>query len=411
MGPKTNHVEATCASYPRTRMSQRATPYDIVFLSLLTATPALATDMYLPAMPALVEQWNSTKSVISLSLVLWFAAFSIFLLVWGPISDRVGRRPVLLVGLAIFVIASFLCATSSSPLVFILSRVLQGTGAASPSTMVMAICRDRFEGTVRQKVLGFIGIVMPIVPMVAPMIGAAMMTVASWRWIFVSQGSLAFLSLVLSWYFQETAAIDDDRSLLESFLRYGRLLANGRFMAANTTMGLGVGPLFGFIAFSTFLYQEIFGLSEVHFALLFGLNAVAGMTGAAICIRLAARISQYRLLTASFVGSLLGGIGILTAGGLSPFVFAAFMAIVSVSIGLSRPLSNHIILEQVTDDIGAASSFLVFYQGIVGAICMGLVGLPWSAPITFFGLMVLVLSTAILVVWPFLLKALRGQAA
>ena len=84
-------------------MSERATWSDIGFLSLLTATPALATDMYLSAIPTIAHQWNSSESVIGLSLVLWFVAFSIFLLVWGPISDRVGRRPVLLVGLAVFI--------------------------------------------------------------------------------------------------------------------------------------------------------------------------------------------------------------------------------------------------------------------------------------------------------------------
>ncbi len=390
-------------------MSERATWSDIGFLALLTATPALATDMYLSAIPTIARQWDSSESVISLSLVLWFAAFSAMLLVWGPISDRVGRRPVLYVGLGIFILASFLCAGAANPAQLIGFRILQGIGAASPSTMVMAICRDRFVGTVRQKVLGFIGVVMPIVPMVAPMIGAGVMAVANWRWIFIVQASLATLSLVLSVRFQETAKLDPQRGLVDSFLRYGRLLANARFLAANATMGLGLGPLFGFIAFSPILYQKIFGLSEVAFALLFGLNAAASILGAAICIRLTARISQYRLLTASFVITLIAAAGILILGGIHPLVFAGLMAVVTVCIGLSRPLSNHLVLEQVTQDIGAASSFLVFYQGIVGAVCMWLVCLPWPVPIVAFGTMVLSISAAILAVWPFLLKALKAR--
>ncbi len=392
-------------------MSGRATWSYIGFLALLTATPALATDMYLAAIPTIARQWNSSESVISLSLVLWFVAFSVFLLVWGPISDRLGRRPVLIAGLLVFVGASILCAVSSSPTQLIGFRILQGIGAASPSTMVMAICRDRFEGAMRQKVLGFIGVIMPVIPMIGPTIGAGVMAVGSWRWIFIVQASLAMVSLVLSWRYQETAQIEPDRGLIDSFLRYGRLLRNGRFVAANTTMGLALGPLFGFIAFSPILYQRIFSLSEIAFALLFGVNALAAMVGAAICVRLTPRMSQYRLLTISFLGILIAGVGILAAGGLHPFGFAAMMAVISLCIGLSRPLCNHLVLEQVTQDIGAASSFLVFYQGMVGAACMWLVCLPWAMPIAAFGVLVISLSTVILVVWPFLVTALKTDAA
>ncbi|MHB8897197.1 MAG: MFS transporter [Thermoguttaceae bacterium] len=391
-------------------MSAPAKWTDIGFLALLTATPALATDMYLSAIPLIARQWNSSESVINLSLVLWFAAFSGLLLVWGPVSDRFGRRPVLLAGLAIFVVSSVLCAVSSDPLQLVVFRILQGAGAASPSTMAMAICRDRFEGTTRQKVLGFIGVVMPVVPMVAPMVGAGVMAVASWRWIFVVQAALAMLSLLLSVGFAETATTDPGRGLGQSLVRYGRLLTNARFVAANTTMGLGLGPLFGFIAFSPILYQRIFGLSQVAFALLFGLNALASMLGAAICVRLSARISQYRLLTASFVITLLAAIGILAVGRLDALVFAPLMAIVSICIGLSRPLSNHLVLDQVTDDIGAASSFLVFYQGMVGAVCMWLVSLPWPDPVAAFAVLILSTSVVILAVWPLLLRALLGPS-
>ena len=390
-------------------MSERADWSDIGFLSLLTATPALATDMYLSAIPTIAQQWDSSESVIGLSLVLWFVAFSVFLLVWGPISDRMGRRPVLLVGVAVFILASFFCALSVNPLQLIVARILQGVGAASPSTMVMAICRDRFEGETRQKVLGFIGIVMPVIPMIGPMVGAGVMAVGSWRWIFVVQAGMAAVSLVLSFGFRETAEVDRERGVADSFLRYGRLLANGRFVAANTTMGLALGPLFGFIAFSPILYQKIFGLSEVTFALLFGVNAIAAMVGAGLCVRLSARISQYTLLTASFAGIAAAAIGTLAFGGLHPLSFAAFMAIISMCIGMSRPLCNHLVLEQVTQDIGAASSFLVFYQGMVGAVCMWVVCLPWTAPVTAFGILVLSLSAVILVVWPFLLRALKDS--
>jgi DHA1 family bicyclomycin/chloramphenicol resistance-like MFS transporter len=392
-------------------MSDRAEWSYIGFLALLTATPALATDMYLAAIPTIARQWNSSESVISLSLVLWFVSFSVCLLVWGPISDRTGRKPVLITGLFVFVASSVLCSVAGTPAQLIGFRVLQGIGAASPSTMVMAICRDRFEGAVRQKVLGFIGVVMPVVPMVAPAIGAGVMAGGSWRWIFIVQASLATVSLGLSLGLRETAELEVGGGFVDSFRRYGRLLGNGRFVAANTTMGLSLGPLFGFIAFSPIVYQKIFLLPEIGFALLFGANAVAAMLGAGLCVRLVSRMSQYRLLTISFVGILVAGIGLLAVGGAHAFVFAALMGVASVCIGLSRPLSNHLVLEQVSHDIGSASSFLVFYQGMVGAVSMWFACLAWAKPILAFGVLVVSLSGVILAVWPFLLRALRAGEA
>ena len=143
------------------------------------------------------------------------------------------------------------------------------------------------------------------------------------------------------------------------------------------------------------------------FSLLFGLNALMGMCGAFICTRVMKVLPDTVLLTVCFVGCAAGGAGILVWGGWRPAAFAAAMCTVTFFCGMSRPLSNNLILEQVRHDIGSASSFLVFYQFMVGALCMKIVTAPWQTPIRVFGVVALLMPTIVLALWPLLLHLLR----
>jgi DHA1 family bicyclomycin/chloramphenicol resistance-like MFS transporter len=377
-------------------------------LAAIAAVPALATDMYLTAMPIIAKQWGVPDSRVALSLVLWFASFSASLLVCGPLSDKHGRRPVLLAGLALFAAASVACALATNVAQLIVFRVLQGIGAAGPSSMCMAICRDRFEGVRRKHVLAWVGIILGLAPMVAPTIGAMLLWLSSWRAIFAVQATLGGALLLASWrLYRETAAERVAGRMLTLMGRYAHLARNHRYALSVMAMGLIVGPFFGFIAFAPIIYIQIFGLTNQAFGLLFGLNALMGMCGAFVCTRVMKVLPDTVLLTVCFVGCAAGGAGILAWGGRHYTAFAAAMCTVTFFCGMSRPLSNHLILEQVRHDIGSASSFLVFYQFMVGALCMKIVTAPWQAPVHVFGLVALLMPAAVLGIWPLLLHMLR----
>lgn len=381
----------------------------VVFLSLLSAVPPLATDMYLGAIPVIAAQWRVPESVVGLSLTLWFAAFSVCLLVCGPLSDRFGRRPVLLGGLGAFVMASLLCSTAANVSQLILYRVLQGMGAAAPSSMCMAICRDRYEGDRRKRALAYIGTILAVAPMVAPSIGVTLLKASGWRLIFVTQFALTTITLLISLGFRETIAHKSEGSVLSAAGRYAALARNRRFVLANSAMGLMVGPHFGFIAFSPIAYMKVFGLSPRAFSLLFAFNSLMMMLGAFSCARLSARLSDVCMLTVCIIGAVVGTLGLLLVGGSHYLAFAGCMAVFIFCCGLSRPLSNHLILEQVDTDIGSASSMIVFYQFMVGAISMALATASWGNPVGAFGILAFSFPMTVLIVWPFLLRALRLQ--
>ncbi|AQQ09359.1 Multidrug resistance protein MdtL [Sedimentisphaera cyanobacteriorum] len=379
-----------------------------LFLGLLAAVPPLATDMYLAAIPRIADEWSVEKSVINLSLVLWFAAYGIALLIWGGLSDRFGRRPILLSGLITFIVSTILCSLSQNANQLIAARLLQGIGAAGASSMVLAIARDRFEGKERQKLLAWIGIILGTAPMIAPSFGALILKYSSWRMIFIAQALLSVISLAVTLnIYTETAVSLDKGGFTAMLKRYVRLSKNADYMLSNGAIGLINPPFFGFIAFSATAYILHFGMSEQRFAALFGANAMCAILGSALCTQLIKRYSEYRLLTICFTGCLIGGLTLLLMGVPKWYVFFIGMGIYSFFLGLSRPLINHLIVEQVSQDIGAASSGIVCYQFIAGAIGMYIAEQPWLKPFLAFGIMAAICPLAVLLIWPVLLKRIR----
>lgn len=381
------------------------------FLGLIAAVPALSTDMYLAAMPLIAEQWSVSQSRVGLSMVMWFISFSICLLLCGPISDKYGRRPVLLTGLSLFTLSSFLCASAGDVVQLILFRMLQGASAAAPGSMCMAICRDRYEGDRRKHVLAYISIILSITPMLAPMIGAMLLKHVHWRAIFVVQGVLTLGTLSLTLIFNETLRSPLSEPFYKLLGRYLKLLGNTNYLLCNNAMGLLAGPFFGYLGFSSIVYITIFGLSEQMFSMFFGLNAMVSMLGAFTCTRLTRYVSDVRLITASLFGYAACGLGMLLLGSVHYLYFAVFMAGISYCLGISRPLSNHLILEQVQTDIGSASSFIVFYQFLVGSISMAITTADWGRPIFVFGVLAFVVPVIVLMLWPMLIRRVcRGHS-
>jgi MFS transporter, DHA1 family, multidrug resistance protein len=387
--------------------NSRFEKYYVFFLAMIAAIPAMSTDMYVAAISQIAILWQVPESKVALSLVLWFVSFSVFLLILGPLSDKLGRRRILLAGLAVFIVSSFLCAMAAGVYQLIIFRILQGASAAAPSSMCMAICRDKFDGNRRKHVLAYIGIILSVMPMVAPLIGASLMRYMSWRMIFVVQALLSIFALVISFNYKETLKSPALCTTIKVLARYGNLIKNTNYLFSNMTMGLILGPFYGFITFSAIVYMKIFGLDPLHFSMLFALNAFMSMSGAYTCTRLTRYITDLRLLTICFLGCLCGGLGIVFFGHIHYLAFAAPMCLYTFCCGLSRPLSNNIILEQVTTDIGSASSFIVFYQFIIGAACMALVARQWQNPVFAFGLLAVSVPLFILCCWPFLCARLR----
>lgn len=359
---------------------------NFIFITMLAAFPALSTDMYLPALPTIQNQFGVTLAMVNLSLVLFFMVFSFCMLIYGPLSDRFGRKPVLIFGVGMYVLGSFLCAASVSITMLIGARVLQAAGAGAAFALALALVKDLYSGVRRQQLLAYIGVIIPLCPMLAPLFGSTMLKMFSWRWIFIAQGLLAAVAFYGTLVFKEPAIEKTKGGLLSVLSRYLVVLKNVKFTTycfAFSFMGLG---FFGFLAGSADIYTRTFHTTEQLYAIYFGLNAFGFMVGSFACSRLCVSYSSKSILVASLAGILVSGLLIYFLAA-SPASFGACMLLMTFSIGVSRPVSNHMMLDTVDRDIGTASAMITFTYYIFGSLGMQLVSFGWSSKIIVIGLM------------------------
>lgn len=357
----------------------------VPLLALLSAFPPLTTDMILPAIPSLAKSWNVSLSLINLNLVFFFVTYGLFLLFYGPISDRFGRRRPLLVGIAVYIVTSLLGAFVSSAPMLIGTRILQAAGAAAGSSISMAMTKDIFIGQERERILAYIAVIMGLAPMLAPVIGGWILLYLSWHWIFLMEAFMGIVAMFGVLRFPETLTVVSEAPLSQAMNTYGRLLLNPSYMIMVLVMSVSFFPLFSFIAGSSAIYINEFGLSEQKYSYFFAFNALALMIGAFSCLRLIRSVNSKHLMTIGFAGVFLGGIFLLFMGQHGPWSFALPMFMVSFSLGLSRPPSNHLVLEQVDRDIGSASSMLIFTYFAFGAVSMWFISLEWADKIPVLG--------------------------
>jgi len=343
--------------------------------------------MYLPAIPLLQKTWQEPLAVINLTLVGFFVSYCFFLLVYGPLSDRFGRRRPLLAGIGLFVLSSLMCALTDSAISMIILRVLQGAGAAAASSLALAISKDAYAGHERGRVLATIGTITAVAPMIAPIFGGWILAGFSWRWIFVTQALFGGAAWIGTLCLPETLKTPTTTPLLQTVGTYLDLLRNRRYIVYTLMTSLIGLAHFAFIGGSADIYITQIGLSAQAYGYFFALNAMAMMMGAFTCSRIVRRSRSKIFITVSFSGILIGGLAILLSPLPGPWALALPMAIITFSYGFNRPLCHNLILEEVDRNAGAASSFLTFSYFIVGAFSMWLIALDWSDKIGTIGIL------------------------
>jgi len=381
----------------------------IGLLAMLAAFPPLSTDMYLPAIPSLAQQWRQPLWVINLTLVFFFITYSIFMLVYGPVSDRFGRRPLLKTGITIYILASLMCALAPNAVALIVFRIIQAAGGACASSLALAISRDVFDIREREKVLAYIGVIVALCPMLSPVIGGWLLIFLSWRWIFLLLGVLGAIALLGVYRMPETLPPADRTTQVGLFANYWGLFRNPSYLGLVFLVSFSAVPLFAFIGASSDIYITRFGQSAQVYGYFFGFNAMALMAGALACVRLSRLVSSRSILTAGFAGIALGGAWLLLSARQSPWDLSLPMFMISFSTGMSRPPGNNLVLQQAKQGAGSASSLLMFFIMTSGASGMWLISLDWPDKIQIMGLMALIGGGVASACWLVLKKMARSQ--
>lgn len=376
----------------------------ILLLALLSAFVPLSTDLYLPALPMMSRNLQAPVEQINLTLSAFFILYSVGMLVWGPLSDRYGRKPILLIGLSAYLLASALCAVTTSITALIAFRALQALGGSAAGGAASAIVKDTYSGRKRESVLAVVQSMTMLSPAVAPLFGALLLTFTSWRGIFWTLTAIGAVALVGSLLLQETLQARTSGTLLRSYTRLGKVLQNRGFVLLMLLFSLGGISSLAFVSASTYIYQEDFNLSSQAYSIYFALNAISLIAGPMIYMRISRRFHPESIIRACFLISLTSGVLIILFGNLAPYIFALCILPSSIAGSVIRPPSANLMLEQQKGDTGSMVSIMGCVGLLMGSLGMTLIALPWENRIVALGAMTLLTATVSALAWPLVIK-------
>ncbi len=341
-----------------------------LLLGALAALPPLAIDMGLPALERIRSGLATTPYGAGLTLSVFLAGFALAQLVLGPLSDRIGRRPVLLGGLVLFTLGGLGCTLAPSIATLIAARWVQGCGAAAGTVMAFATVRDLFEGAIARRRLSAIATVLPLAPMIAPTLGSAVLAVSNWRGIYaVLTGAGLLLFAAVATLMRETHRPKAAPTPVSH--AYWRVLRNrqvGGFAAANA---LSFSMLFAWVSGSPFVLMGAAGVSPAVFGLLFACTSGGLLVGAWLSGRLAARHVRPRLpIVLGLAGALAGSglaLALLLGTTVRPVTLIPAVMLAMACRGVAGPNISHGALEPMPAIAGVVSAVLGASQMAAGA--------------------------------------------
>jgi MFS transporter, DHA1 family, multidrug resistance protein len=353
----------------------------ILVLGSLIAIGPLTIDMYLPALPSIAADLHTTSAAVQMTLTGTLVGLAFGQVFIGPVSDAVGRRGPLLIGLAVHVLASVLCVFAPNVAVLGVLRVLQGLGGAATAVVATAVVRDLFTGLAAAKVFSRLMLVMGVAPILAPTLGSQVLRWTQWRGVFVLLAVFGVVLVVVAAFgLPETLPHQHRRNsgIGGTIRTYGRLLRDRTFVGLVLVSGLGMAALIAYVSGSSFVFQGEYGLNVQQFGVLFGAGASALIAATQLNVRLLRRYTPQQILTAALVagsaaGLLLLGFAASGVGGLVAIVLSLWA--VFGAIGLALPNAPALALSRHGEAAGTAAALLGAVQFGAGALAAPLVGL------------------------------------
>lgn len=352
----------------------------VIFLGMLTAITPLATDLYLPALPIMPGELNTTASNIQMTIGVMTFGVAIGQLFGGPISsDTMGRKLPLIIGNLLCVISGIICAYASSIEILLLGRFLQGLTGSVGVVISKAIARDFASGQELTKLFALLMMVNGLAPVLAPLVGGQLLLFTTWRVIFVILALFSTILLVGSFLFRESLPKEKriTGGIGTAAKNYIKLIKDKPFLGQTLIQLFAFGAFFSYISGSSFVYQNIFQLSAQEFSYLFGINSCGIILASAISGRISNVITSKQLLIFSLwqltIGSLLFLVAMLLEWPLIPVTIILFFTVCTVSLFGSASFS--IAMTSYGEMAGSASAILGFASMFAAGIVSPLVGI------------------------------------
>ncbi|MEM8562865.1 MAG: multidrug effflux MFS transporter [Pseudomonadota bacterium] len=351
----------------------------LALLAALVALGPLSVDMYLPAMPAMMRAFDTNITLMQLTLSSYLAGFAIFHLVCGPLSDRYGRKPILIGGVLLFVAASVGCSLSQNIEEMLLFRFLQGVGACVGPTLARAVARDVFDPSGVAKALSLVAMLMALAPAIAPVVGGMMLLVLPWPSIFIFLALYGAAMILLIHVFLRESLPEVQSLHPRQILRnFSELLVDPFYLTVTVCSAMAYSVMMAYLASSSFVFIDMLGVSPQYYGFIF-LATVAGyMGGSALSARLSGgRDSEWIMLLGVVVGMWGSGLMLLGSSIWPSSVLALMlpMTLNAIALGLVLPHAMTISLRPFPHIAGTASALIGFIQMGISAIASGFTGL------------------------------------
>ena len=384
----------------------------IAYLTFIGAFIPLSTDLYLPALPEMGNYFSASEFLVGLTLTIFFFVFAVSMVLFGPLSDKFGRRPILIFGAAIYTAASFACAEASNIYFLLAGRFFQAVGSGAVITVETALIKDCFRGRVMTKILAITQALGVIAPMAAPLVGGLLLTFTDWRGSFYLLTFLGAVNLIVAFLFCET--LPEQRRYHGSILRSLTLLVDvGRqkyFMSVLVMFSILSAPYMAYLSASSFIYVEQFSLTAQQYSYFFAVNSAASVAGPILYLKLKDSFTNVGILRLTFFAAMTSGLLVLEVGQTGAVIFLLSFLPFTVIGAVARPFAMEILLHEAKDNIGTASSIINFVPTLFGSLGMMRGTLPWSSFIDGLGIIISVATGLSIALWLLICRGCFGAA-
>ena len=367
----------------------------------------VSIDMYLPSIPGMTEYFGTSVFMVNLTLLCFTFFLAVGLLIFGAISDKFGRRPVLIVGMSLYALSGILCAMASTIELLIAARIVQALASGAVSAVCMAVVKDAVKAEHREKVLSVVQIMFVVGPVASPIFGAAIVQFFTWHAVFWTLFIVGLIGLVAAIAFEETLD-DEHRTQGSPFAALGGLVRVGKnpaFMTFLIITSFFEVAFMSYISLSSYIYIGMFNTGEVAYSLYLAIAAVLITLGPIFWLCISKRTTPKRATTVAFLSAAVSGVIMFAVGHIHPLTFCLSFILFAFIEAVVRPYSINLLLSQSECDAGAASSLINFVRTLVGCLGMVVAVLPWSDYIDGIATIIVVSMVGCFIVWAWMLKS------
>ena len=379
----------------------------IAMVTVLGMAAPLSTDMYMPSLPKMAAYFGVPAVMVNLTLISFFMFMAVGMLVIGAISDRSGRKKMLIWSLALYGAGSLCCVFSTSVYFMILVRIIQGLGAGGMISLSVAIIKDCFDGSTRATALATVQSMSVIAPIASPVLGAIIVQFTTWRAVFIVLTAIAVICLILALLFEESLHEDEinDGGIRDSIKRIVVVARMKSFTPFLICVSFFSAPFMAYLAVASYTYEEYFGLSVTDFSIFFAINALTSVLGPLVYMKINGRVSPKATMWILIAIAIASAVSMFTVGKQSPVLFLCTMIPFSITNSYVRPFSTNILLDQLKGDTGSASALLNFAHTMFGAAGMFAGSLPWATYIDGIALTLGACALLTIISWLIIIKS------